>query len=166
MHFYICSLCFRWRGRRPQSVRLGPRPRAAGRQGARRPSQRGRERRVREEQRTPQCPVGTRHPEEGLQVVGRWRQRGRVLQVRGRGHGRRPLQRQGLNSIHFRVLTKMFTKILMKIVTKKLSKSYTKNFMKLEVGTCLLFKFGFVKIFVKIFVRILKCIELGPCPLP
>ena len=56
----------------------------------------------------------------------------------------------------------MFTKILMKIVTKKLSKSYTKNFMKLEVGTCLLFKFGFVKIFVKIFVRILKCIELGP----
>ena len=64
----------------------------------------------------------------------------------------------GLNSIHFRVLTKMFTKILMKIVTKKLSKSYTKNFMKLEVGTCLLFKFGFVKIFVKIFVRILKCI--------
>ena len=56
----------------------------------------------------------------------------------------------GLNSIHFRVLTKMFTKILMKIVTKKLSKSYTKNFMKLEVGTCLLFKFGFVTIFVRI----------------
>ena len=52
----------------------------------------------------------------------------------------------------------MFTKILMKIVTKKLSKSYTKKFMKLGVGTCLLFKFGFVKIFV----RILKCIELGP----
>ena len=35
-------------------------------------------------------------------------------------------------------------------------------FNQLVVGTCLLFKFGFVKIFVKIFVRILKCIELGP----
>ena len=37
---------------------------------------------------------------------------------------------QGLNSIHFRILTKMFTKILTKIVTKELSKSYTKKFMR------------------------------------
>ena len=70
---------------------------------------------------------------------------------------------QGRNSIHFRIFTKIFMKRLTKMFTKKLSKTYTKNFTKLEVGTCLLFKFGFVKIFVKIFVRILKCIELGPC---
>ena len=43
---------------------------------------------------------------------------------------KRPDPIQGLNSIHLRVLTKMFTKILTKIVTKKLSKSHTKKFMR------------------------------------
>ena len=39
---------------------------------------------------------------------------------------------QGLNSIHFRVLTKIFTKKFTKIFTKKLSKFILKNFKNLK----------------------------------
>ena len=46
--------------------------------------------------------------------------------------GRRRGARQGLNSIHFRDLTKIFTKKFTKIFTKQLSKFILKNFKNIN----------------------------------